>query len=362
MAASHFKPAPKGRGAHVNPANRFDVLQAEPDFEHLEHDEEYLADLDRPKTVYFNDTSRTVVTENDSPDIPFRYSLNPYRGCSHGCAYCYARPYHEYLGLSAGLDFEAKVFVKLDAPLRFREFLSRPGWKPETITFSGVTDCYQPAEARFRVTRGCLEVALEARQPVAIITKNALVTRDLDLLEEMAALRLVHVALSITTLDEPLARSLEPRTSPPQSRLNAIRELSEAGIPTIVMTAPIIPGLNDSEIPALLRAAADAGARSAGFTLLRLPGAVEPVFRDWLERIEPTRRARVESLIRSTREGRLNDPKFGSRMRGTGPVADQIAATFRLFRRKYGLDTKHEPLDVSNFRPPRPVSGQLTLF
>lgn len=362
MATSDFQPAPKGRGAHFNPPNRFEVLHSDPDFEQVEHDSEYLSELDRPKTVYFDDTSRSVVTENDSPDIPFRFGLNPYRGCAHGCAYCYARPYHEFLGLSAGLDFETKVFVKLDAPSRFREFLAKPGWNPETITFSGVTDCYQPAEARFQVTRGCLEVALEARQPVAIITKNALVLRDLDLLREMAEHRLVQVALSITTLDESLARAMEPRTSPPRSRLDAVRKLSEAGIPVNVMTAPIIPGLNDSEIPAILKEAAEAGARSAGFTLLRLPGAVEPIFRDWLERVEPTRRARIESLIRVTRGGRLNDAKFGSRMRGEGEMAGQIAATFQLFRRKYGLDRKHDPLDATNFRPPRPVSGQLRLF
>src|SRR3990172_620604 len=222
------QPSPIGRGAHVNPPNRFEVLRAEPDFEHLEHDDEYLAALDRPATVYLKDTSRSVVTENDRPDIPFRYSLNPYRGCAHGCAYCYARPYHEYFGLSAGLDFEAKVFVKLDAPTLLGEFLSRPRWVPDTIVFSGVTDCYQPAERQFRLTRGCLEVALEAKQPVSIITKNALVTRDLDVLRAMAAERLVHVALSVTTLDEKLARSMEPRTSPPNSRLETLPKLSPA--------------------------------------------------------------------------------------------------------------------------------------
>lgn len=362
MESEQYQPQPRGRGAHFNPPNRFDILQTQPDYEQIEFDDEYLADLNRPKTVYFNDTSRTVVTENDSPDIPFRFGLNPYRGCAHGCAYCYARPYHEYLGLSAGLDFETKIFVKLDAPVLFREFLARPQWTPEPITFSGITDCYQPAEARFRVTRGCLEVALEARQPVALITKNALVTRDLDLLAEMAAHRIVHVALSITTLDDSLARALEPRTSPPGSRLEAVRRLSDAGVEVSVMTAPIIPGLNDSEIPSILKAAADAGATSAGFTLLRLPGAVEPVFRDWLARVEPSRRARVESRIRTTRGGRMNDANFGSRMRGQGPIAEQIATAFGLFKRKYGLDRRQEPLNGSNFRPPLPTTGQLRLF
>jgi len=356
------RPMPKGRGTSLNPTNRFTGAHRELDFEHVEHDDEFLDELEHPETEYFPDASKSVVTQNDSPDIPFRYSLNPYRGCAHGCAYCYARPYHEFLGLSAGLDFETKVFVKHSAPALLREFLARPAWNPETIVFSGVTDCYQPAERRFRLTRGCLEVALEARQPVSIITKNALVTRDLDLLGQMAAANIVHVSLSITTLDESLARSMEPRTSPPRSRLAAIARLAEAGVPASVMAAPIIPGLNDSEIPEILRAAREAGAQSAGYTLLRLPGAVEPIFRDWLSRCAPERAARVESLIRTTRRGELSSSTFGERMRGTGQFAEQIAATFRLFRRKLGLDAPREALDASHFRPPRPVAGQLRLF
>ena len=221
-------------------------MHSEPDYEQLEHDEEFLAELGRPKTEYLPDSSKSVVSENNSPDIPFRYSVNPYRGCAHGCSYCYARPYHEYLGLNAGLDFETKVFVKHRAPELLRDWLASDEWNPESITFSGVTDCYQPAEREFRLTRGCLEVALEALQPIFIITKNALVTRDLDLLHDMADWHTVSVAISITSLDPELCRTMEPRTSTPAARLGAVRQLSEAGIPTRVMVAPVIPGLNYS--------------------------------------------------------------------------------------------------------------------
>lgn len=351
-----------GRGSHVNPPNRFLSVYAEEDFEHLEHDADAVALLNRPKTEYFPDTSKSIVTENDSPDLFFRYSLNPYRGCSHGCSYCYARPTHEYLGLSAGLDFETKVFVKHEAPVLFREFLARPRWSAELIVLSGVTDCYQPAEREFQLTRQCLQVALEARQPLHIITKNALVVRDLDLLREMVALNLVRVGISLTTLDATLGRVMEPRTSSPEARLRAIRTLSEAGVPVRVMVAPVIPGLNDSEIPALLAAAAEAGAKTAGYLLLRLPLTVEPVFREWLERTQPTRRERVEAHIRSTRDGKLNNSNWGERFHGTGPLAEQIAQTFRLFTRKTGLDGNLPELDSTHFHPPRSKSGQLRLF
>ncbi|REJ86392.1 MAG: radical SAM protein [Planctomycetota bacterium] len=354
--------SPKGRGSGIQPPNRFESVAAEADFEHVAEDEEYLAGLGSVRTEYLPDESRSIISENDSPDLPFRYSLNPYRGCQHGCAYCYARPTHEYLGLSAGLDFESKIFVKHRAAELFREWLRRPRYQPETVTLSGVTDCYQPGEREFRITRSCLEVALEARQPVTIVTKNALVTRDLDLLREMAVMSLVAVAVSVTTLDAGLARVLEPRTSSPEARLNALRSLSDAGIPTRVMTAPIIPGLNDSELPAVLQAAADAGARSAGYILLRLPLAVRPIFEEWLSRNAPSKASRVESLIRSTREGQMNDSRFGSRFRGTGQIAEQIRRTFQVFSRKYGLDGAGQPLDVSRFRRPRAVEGQLELF
>jgi DNA repair photolyase len=352
----------KGRGAGVQPANRFVAVHVENDLEHVEHDEEYLAQLDRPPTEYFPDNSQTVVTENNSPDIGFRYSVNPYRGCAHGCAYCYARPYHEYMGLSAGLDFETKVFVKYHAAEQFREFLSRPSWKPETIVFSGVTDCYQPAEREFRITRECMEVAAECRQPVGIITKNALVTRDIDILQRLAEQNAVRVSLSITTLDSKLARVMEPRTSSPEARLRAIRELTAVGIPTNVMTAPIIPGLNDSEMPAVLTAARDAGAQWAGYVLLKLPMAVKDVFTDWLRRSYPDRAEKVESLIRSTRDGALSDSQFGRRQVGTGNIAELIADTFDLWTRKLGYNSEHGKLNADAFIPPRPASGQLRLF
>lgn len=356
------RPQRIGRGAQINPPNRFDKVHAEPDLEYLEYDPDAVAELERPKTEYLPDTSKSIVTENDSPDIPFRFSLNPYRGCSHGCSYCYARPTHEYLGLSAGLDFETKVFVKHDAPRLFRDFLARPGWTPETIVLSGVTDCYQPAEREFQLTRKCLQVALEARQAVEVITKNALVIRDLDLLQELAALRLVRVNFSITTLNATLARTMEPRTSTPAARLRAMRTLANAGVTTRVMVAPVVPGLTDSEIPAILAAAAEAGAQGASYVLLRLPLAVAPIFRDWLERTHPTHRDRIEALIRATRDGKLNSSEWGTRMRGTGPLADQIQQTFRVFVRKSGLDRDLPPLDTTQFRPPSSKSGQQTLF
>ena len=356
------KPPAKGRGAQIKPPNRFERIHCEDDFEHLEFDEELLAASSTVRTQFPPDNSKSIISENDSPDVSFRYSLNPYRGCEHGCAYCYARPTHEYYGLSAGLDFETIIFVKHRAAELFRDWLARDKWQPEPIVFSGVTDCYQPAERRFRLTRRCLEVALEARQPVVIITKNALVTRDLDLLREMAGLHIVYVAISVTTLDERLARTMEPRTSPPAARLQTIHKLSEAGVPTRVMVAPIIPGLNDSEIPQILQAAKEAGACSAGYVLLRLPLTVRPVFQEWLERTQPTHKDRVESLIRSTRDGKMNDAKFGSRMRGEGPLAEQIRQVFQIFARKHGLDAKTAPLDTSHFRPPQPTTGQMRLF
>lgn len=353
---------PKGRGAVINPPNRFQTIRSEADLQQLEHDDEYFSAAENPATEYLPDSSQTIVTSNHSPDVPFRYSVNPYRGCAHGCAYCYARPYHEYLGFSAGLDFETKILVKHEAPRLFREFLARPKWQPELVAFSGVTDCYQPAERKFRLTRGCLEVALEARQPVGIITKNALVCRDLDILRELAARRLVEVSLSITTLNAELARTLEPRTSTPAARLRAIGALSAAGVPVRVMTAPIIPGLNDSEIPAVLAAAAEAGARGAGYVLLRLPSSVRGVFESWLQRHVPSKKARIEALIRQTRGGEMNDPRFRSRMRGEGPYAAQIGRTFQVFAARHGLNRDTASLDVSQFRRPTSAAGQGWLF
>jgi DNA repair photolyase len=350
----------KGRGSAADPPNRFLAIHREADPDAEPFDDEPLEH--QLPTQFLSDQSATVVTENDSPDVPFRYSVNPYRGCEHGCSYCYARPSHEYLGLGAGLDFESKIFVKERAPELLRSWLGRKNWQPEMICFSGITDCYQPAERTFKLTRGCLQVAAEARQPVGIITKNRLVTRDLDVLSPMAERSLVHVSISITTLDEQLARRMEPRTSRPAARLEAIRQLAAAGVPTRVMIAPIIPGLNDSEIPQVLKAAREAGAGSAGHVLLRLSGAVRPVFLEWLTRSEPTRAARVEAAIRQTREGKLNETQFGRRMRGTGTRAEQIKQTFRTFAKRYELDRSLPPFDFTQFQPPPFPSGQLRLF
>ena len=358
----HTRPQAIGRGSQLTPANRFGVTHSEADLEQVEWDDEYLESLRAIKTEYIPDASKSIVSENDSPDVDFRYSVNPYRGCAHGCVYCYARTTHEYLGFNAGLDFETKVIVKERAPALFRDWLARDSYEPEFIAFSGVTDCYQPAEREYQLTRGCMKVALEARQPVGITTKNALVSRYLDLLTEMAAFNTVSVAISITTLDATLARTMEPRTSTPQAKLRTIRQLTDAGIPTSVMVSPIIPGLNDSELPAVLEAAAAAGARSARYIMLRLPLTVRPVFMEWLERTQPLKKDRIESRIRSTREGELNSSDFENRMRGTGEFADQIKQTFRVFSKKFQLDKELPPLATTHFRRPVPSSGQLRLF
>lgn len=356
------QPSPPGRGSHLNPPNRFSLTYTEADPDFLDLDEDGNAITPSSRTTFLVERSRSIVTENDSPDIPFRYSINPYRGCEHGCSYCYARPTHEYLGFNAGLDFETKIVVKENAPELFREFLARDAWKPEAIVLSGVTDCYQPCERRFRLTRGCLVIAAEARQPIGIITKNALVLRDLDLLRDLARDHLIHVTISVTTLDPGLARSLEPRTSTPAARLRAVRTLAGAGVPVCVLVAPIIPGLNDSEVPAILAAAKEAGAGAAGFVLLRLPLTVAPVFREWLERERPDQLTRIEGRVRETRDGKLNNATFGTRMCGTGVLAQQIGDLFRMFARRLGLDGGLPPYDCSHFRPPLPKTGQLRLF
>lgn len=352
-----------GRGSPLNPPNRFERIHIEDDFEHLEHDEEATSERGKQiPTEYFVDDSETIVSENNSPDISFRYSVNPYRGCVHGCSYCYARPSHEFLGMNAGIDFESKIVVKQRAAELLRAFLSRKKWRPEMIMFSGVTDCYQPAERKLRLTRQCLEVAAEANQPIGIITKNALITRDLDILGPMASNGLVGVAISLTTLDPKLAREMEPRTSTPAARLRAIEKLSAAGVPTKVLTAPIIPGLNEIEIPQLLAAAKQAGAMSAGFTLLRLPLTVEPVFFEWVQRVMPEKFDRIISRIRSTRTGNTSDATFGKRMRGEGPIAQQIKNMFDLFARQNGLDKKLPKLNCDLFQAPTEPSGQRRLF
>ena len=369
MTDANSTPLPQftGRGAQINPSNRFLKIQIHEDLEQVEYDEDFLEHRFVGKTEYYIDDSKSILSENDSPDIPFRYSLNAYRGCSHGCAYCYARPTHEYLGFSAGVDFECKILVKERAADLLREHLMKKSWQPEPIMLSGVTDCYQPAERHFRLTRQCIEVAKEFQQPLNIITKNALVTRDIDLLAPMAANNLARVAISLTSLDQSLTRVLEPRTSSPAARLRSIRELSESGISVTVMIAPVIAGLNDSEIPAILAAAKEHGASYAGYILLRLPLTVRPIFLDWLSRHVPAKRERIESLIRSTRDDGYNQTQFGQRLRGSGDYADHLRSTFKLFAQRYGLNHRPPALDASRFY--RPVSApkknadvQLMLF
>jgi DNA repair photolyase len=351
-----------GRASVVNPANRFERIYVIDAATQTDSEDGSPRDLGRLPTRFWDDRTQTLISANDSPDLPFRFSLNPYRGCEHGCAYCYARPGHEFLGMNAGIDFESQILVKREAAAILRRELGRPGWTGEPLAMAGVTDCYQPAERDFRITRQCLEVLCAARQAFSIITKNALVLRDLDLLASAARRSTVHVYLSVTTLNPLLARRLEPRTSTPAARLATIRELAAAGVPTAAMIAPVIPGLTDEELPALLGAVKSAGAQTAAFQLLRLPGAVAPLFLSWLQATVPTLAARVEARIRDCRQGAVSDARFGCRMRGEGPYAEAIAGTFRTFRDKFGLDRPLPALDVQHFRPPRRDPDQLLLF
>lgn len=353
--AQHL-PVIHGRGAGSNPRNRFERIEVDADFEHVEGDEDYLEKLARPATQYFVDHSKSAITSNDSPDVGFTHSINPYRGCSHGCIYCYARPTHEYLGFSAGLDFETKVMVKRDAPELLRRELSAARYTPVALSMSGVTDCYQPAERTFRITRACLEVLAAFRHPVGVITKNHLVTRDIDVLAELASHGAAVVYVSVTTLEVELARRMEPRTSAPRRRLEAIRKLTAAGIPTGVMIAPVVPGLTDHEMPSILEAIAEAGARFAGYVPLRLPYGVAGLFEAWLEDHLPDRKEKVLNRIRSLRGGKLNDSNFGSRMRGQGPWAQQLRSMFHVHRARLGLDRSGPAPSTAAFRVPgRPV-------
>jgi DNA repair photolyase len=344
------------RGTAQQPPNRFDRLYVEVEPDATEDPDGARGAAD--PTEYFRDRSKTIISTNDSPDVPFTHSLNPYRGCEHGCIYCYARPTHEFLGLSAGLDFESRIFVKEDAPALLRAALSAPSWMPSVLAMSGVTDCYQPVERTLRVTRRCLEVLAEFRNPVGVVTKNALVARDVDVLAELASDGCANVALSVTTLNEDLRRVMEPRTARADLRLEAVAKLNAAGVPAGVMVAPVIPGLTDHEIPAILARAAEAGARFAGFTMLRLPYAVKDLFDDWLARHFPDRRAHVLSRIQDVRGGKLNDAEYGSRMRGQGPAAELIASLFRAARDRAGIPRSGPALRTDAFRR----AGQLSLF
>ena len=339
-------PSPRGRGASENPPNRFVPLHLEPD-----------ADWDpsedpAPRTQFLRDASKSFINYNDSPDIGFEASINPYRGCEHGCIYCYARPFHEYLGFSAGLDFETRIVVKEDGPELLRAELAARRWKPQVIAMSGVTDCYQPVERRLKLTRRCLEVLADFRNPVVIVTKNHLVTRDIDVLQRLAEHKAVAVFISVTTLDAALTPKLEPRASLPAHRLAAIEALRRAGIPVGAFVAPVIPAITDHEIPSIIAAVTGAGAQFAGYVMLRLPHAVAPLFENWLERHFPDRKEKVLERVRAIRGGRLNDPNFGSRMRGEGVFAEQTDALFAVACRRAGIEGAKPELSTSAFRAP----------
>jgi DNA repair photolyase len=340
-----------GRGTTINPPNRFESI-------HLEREADGEEDA-HSQTLFLRDDSQTIISRNTSPDIPFKASLNPYRGCEHGCAYCFARPTHEYLGFSAGLEFETRIMVKERAPQLLRAELASKTWKPQLLAMSGVTDCYQPVERRLQLTRKCLEVLAEFCNPVVIVTKNHLVTRDIDLLQKLAHCHAVKVNISINSLDTELARRLEPRASLPNHRLSAVQALADAGIPVGVLTAPIIPGLNDHEIPRVLESAAQAGAQWAFMEMARLPLTVAPIFEDWLARNEPAKQEKILGRLRSMRGGRLNDPRFGRRMSGEGLFAEQIHQLFQASRRKAGLSEDDPELSTASFR--RPTGNQLEL-
>ncbi len=355
--------ARKGRGAVSNRTGRF-----EPEERIAVDDGWGMPEVDNEeepsplRTTLYIDKSRKAITRNNSPDIGFDRSINPYKGCEHGCIYCYARPTHAYLGLSPGLDFETKIFHKPDAPEQLARELSQPGYRPEPIMLGANTDPYQPAERYLELTRRILETLAEFQHPVQIITKSDLILRDRDILGAMAEQGLAKVAVSVTTLDSRLGRLLEPRAPVWSRRLAAICGLSEAGVPTAVMSAPVIPALNDSEMEAILEAAAEAGARGAGYVLLRLPLEIADLFREWLEEHFPDRAAHVLSLVRQTREGSLYQSEWGTRMKGSGPYADLIRQRFQAATRRLGLNSQRRPLDVSLFRVPDRPGAQLSLF
>ena len=347
----------RGRGSRSNRASRYDSAHRE------EFDDgwETLGTLDAIRTNVTEEWAKSIISTNDSPDLSFDYSINPYRGCEHGCIYCYARPTHCYLGHSAGLDFESRLYAKVNAAQLLEAELAKPGYQPKTIALGAVTDPYQPIERQYRISREILEVLDRVSHPVGIVTKSAGVVRDIDVLARMARRDLVRVAISVTTLDAKLARSMEPRAATPARRLDAIRQLAEAGIPTTVMVAPIIPALNDSEIERILETAREAGASSASYVLLRLPLELKELFREWLETDFPDRVHRVINVLRSMHGGRDYVSTFGLRQRGSGPYAEQIGARFRLAMRRLGLGQRSLKLRTDLFQRPVPVGGQLSL-
>jgi DNA repair photolyase len=346
----------KGRGAQFNPKNRF--LKGEYVQEHVEGIDDW--EQEKRETQYIIDDSKTLVNTVTSPDVGMMYSANPYQGCEHGCIYCYARNSHEYWGYSAGLDFESRIVVKKNAPALLRKYFDNKNWAPATISLSGNTDCYQPIERKMKITRALLEICLDYRNPVSVLTKNALVLRDLDIIQELAKLNLVRVFTSITSLDEDLRRVMEPRTASYRGRLKVLETLSKAGVPTGIMNAPLIPGLNDMHMHDVLKAASEAGAKWAGYTVVRLNGAIGGIFKDWLFKTFPDRAEKVWHQISECHEGKVNDSRFGNRMVGDGKFAELIKSQFTIYCRKYGLNETHIELNTKDFR--RPVMGQGRLF
>ena len=344
----------KGRGSAHNPENRFNKT-------HLSYDvDSETGELERPKTKLLTDHTSSVISRNNSPDISFDVSVNPYRGCEHGCVYCYARPTHEFLGMSPGLDFESRIVVKYDAPQLLRSELAKKSWKPQTLIMSGVTDPYQPVEKELKITRGCIEVLAECGHPLVIITKNYLVTRDIDLLSKLAEKNAVRVVLSITSLDKTITDTMEPRTSRPQRRLKAVRRLSDAGIPVQVNIAPLIPGLTDDELVPIMEASAEAGAKSVACVPIRLPLAVRGLFLKWLEDHHPDRKQKVINKITDMKGGKLNRSEFGVRFKVEGPYGEQIRQLLEIHSKRLGLNGERQPLETKHFR--RPETDQLNLF
>ena len=346
----------KGRGAQLNTKNRFE--KTERVLEHFEGIDE-LPEMAH-KTQIFKEYPKAMLNRNDSPDLGFVYSLNPYQGCEHGCVYCYARNVHQYWGFSAGLDFEQKIIVKPDAAKVLRKQFQNKNYVPEITMLSGNTDCYQPLERKFKITRSLLEVFYEFRHPVGIITKNSLILRDIDLLSEMAKLKLVHVMVSITTLDEKLRQLMEPRTATSLNRLQVVKHLNEAGVPAGVMTAPIIPGLNSDEIPELIKAAAEHGAMSAGYTIVRLNGSVKDIFKDWLYKSFPDGADKIWHHVQACHGGQVNDTRFGTRMKGEGKIAESIRQLFKLSVKRHLDGRKFPESDYNGFRKVDD-SGQMKL-
>lgn len=346
----------KGRGAQYNPKNKF--LKGEYVQEHVEGIDDWEQELRKTEFIY--DDSRTLVNKVDSPDVGMFYSANPYQGCEHGCIYCYARNSHEYWGYSAGMDFESRIVVKQNAPQLLKKFFENKNWVPTPISLSGNTDCYQPIERKMKITRKLLEICLEYRNPVGIISKNALILRDLDVLQELAKHNLVRAFSSITSMDEDLRKVLEPRTASYRSRLKVVETLSKAGIPMGIMNAPLIPGLNDIHMHDVLKAASEAGAKWAGYTVVRLNGAVGLLFHDWLHKAFPDRAEKVWNLICSCHGGKVNDSRWGNRMVGDGKFAELIRTQFKLYTKKYGLNQEEFEMNTKDFR--RITKGQLPLF